>query len=912
MALHLSILAAMGALLAGPTKVNVVWRGCSTDRAGPACELASAAPVSTLSISFPQTLELVAQIDGTHSPVAMERVVGDVRLLEVQVPPSAGELRLVDPRGQVVWALELRPERARPVALAQVQALADAGDWSGVRAEMTAWVARYRIDPPAGASPEDLAEALDLLRRAEFRLPGGALEQVLAYADEARTIFREVGAIDRACDLDQVVFALSLDRRRDVAAAGAAADELRQCAQELPRYAWLSAYDRARLAEAGGDPASALLHYRDARRAAEQVPSVGDALDIASSEYALADALHRDDLIAEVEALRRDSEDAIGSMDPCTRATRYNNFGWARLRRRERGRSTSDPRPDLLAALLVFTAEPRCRSAHRADNVRINLAFDALQAGDWSGARIWLQQTDARRLGPDEQLWAALLGLRAALALKDMKAAERSVRALESLAASRAEPEYAWHAAVSRGELTELGGDLDEALRSYRRAESLREALGLSLAAGLSLERAATDWERGARRMVELQLRTGDVPGALCTARLARGRPLRAIVRQARLQAAGPEVLAALRREQMDLQQRLAADMRLDAQRTGSERRAAEQERRLWPMRLLTMIATAGEGAAAESCESLRAPAPGELLLTYYPLSDDRFLAFAAGADGIHTAEVMLPAAADPRLRSAALLGPFDREIAAANDLRVVASGALLAVDLHALPWRGRPLLARRVVAYALDLPRSGRPPTSGARDVLAVVDPDRDLVHLSEEMEQVLSAWDREGAPPVVVDEGEDPDGLLSSLSGARVFHFAGHGARPEDRGMAADNWLTALRFSEGRALAVHDVLTLDRAPDRVFLSACSTGATDPSTLTGGMSVARALAVRGSEVVIAASRPVGDEPALLLAMEIYRGPESVLEALSPAGLRRAQAVLLGERDCEASPDICAYRAWTP
>src|SRR5690606_14910410 len=101
----------------------------------------------------------------------------------------------------------------------------------------------------------------------------------------------------------------------------------------------------------------------------------------------------------------------------------------------------------------------------------------------------------------------------------------------------------------------------------------------------------------------------------------------------------------------------------------------------------------------------LRAPAPGELLLLYFPLDAHRWLAFAAAETGVETAVVDLELSplpigvevwSDAELAgwSERLLAPLAEEIDRARAIRVLPSFGMQALPFHALPWRGQPLLA--------------------------------------------------------------------------------------------------------------------------------------------------------------------------------------------------------------------------
>lgn len=292
----------------------------------------------------------------------------------------------------------------------------------------------------------------------------------------------------------------------------------------------------------------------------------------------------------------------------------------------------------------------------------------------------------------------------------------------------------------------------------------------------------------------------------------------------------------------------------------------------------------------AERCEDLRAPDPGELLLVYFPLARGH-AAFAATDARVVARELSAELPDDPAARASLLLGPFAAELEGAARVTIAASGPLAREAFHALPWGEGPLVASRAVVYALDLPRAPAAPRAPARALQIV--PASNLARAAEE-ERRVAAILRERGARVERLAGVEPD--LRARLGVDLLHFIGHA-----RG---GGWGAALDLGGDRELAVADLLA-GPAPRVALLSGCETGLLDPRAHAGGLSLAHALLVAGSEGVLAAEREVADD----LAVELVPAVTSGLVAGEGLGeaLRAAQARVRPTR-----ADWALFRAFVP
>jgi CHAT domain len=218
-----------------------------------------------------------------------------------------------------------------------------------------------------------------------------------------------------------------------------------------------------------------------------------------------------------------------------------------------------------------------------------------------------------------------------------------------------------------------------------------------------------------------------------------------------------------------------------------------------------------------------------------------------------------------------ALLGPIAAQLGAASVLTVLPYGRFAAIDLHTLPWRGRPLIEQVPVRYGLDVRRNDVVAAADGPPV-AVIDPRADLAAARAEGSTVggaLAALD----PRLVslAGAGAHRGAVVDAISGASLFHFAGHGA------FSSSAFDSALLLADGGQLTVSDVLVMERAPGIVVLSACESARSDGGPLVG-LGIAQAFVTAGSAAAIAAVRPVDDTLAAAFSAAVYGHPKVLSE----------------------------------
>jgi CHAT domain-containing protein len=297
------------------------------------------------------------------------------------------------------------------------------------------------------------------------------------------------------------------------------------------------------------------------------------------------------------------------------------------------------------------------------------------------------------------------------------------------------------------------------------------------------------------------------------------------------------------------------------------EQKLADRARLGTSARELLDEALASLGSRVEGTVAPLAPATGELVLLYHPIPSG-WAGFAVNREGV-TARRLRPE--PPGSRTPAelgdwLLGPFSALIERSDRMRVLAFGTLNQIDLHALPWRGRPLIASIAVRYGVDIPRATRSARAGMNAL--IVTPHEDLKSSAAEAaaaEERLqtSGWNVRrvrGSAVVRTTIGE-----AVGTGRIRLLHYSGHA-----RFVGLDGWESHLGRDENQLLmTVGDILTLPASPDYVILSGCETAASADRS-GSGLGLAQAFVIAGAEWVVASSRAVTDTDAARLVTELF------------------------------------------
>jgi tetratricopeptide (TPR) repeat protein len=868
------------------------YAGCAAVLPGPACV---PKPERQLGLFVPGGACASPVVAGARLLAPPEDVQGGQRL-RLSLAPDAARLTIDCGGGRFDLLLAHEPV---PAWFAEARAALRSG-------QADAAVERVRQAVSAGPAAEQ-GRALSTLARLELRR--GQAERAADLLRRALRDHRQRGrTLELIDDTTVLVFTLLFQERRfdEARALLAALPDARETAAEGAYYI---DYYAGLLALGTGDMRSALRALGEAGRRAERT---GLERERRAAELVLAEPLQLLGRRDEAETLlARLEREAPPDLPACERAQLRNALGWNRLLARELGERGPDPLPALAQAREAL--QGGC--AHLPDeplNVALNLALAHLQAGDTRAARAALDAAPASAAPPLHLvLWRREIEARLELAEGRAREALARYDALGRLADATLAWGGRWRASLGRARALRASGRPSEALLAYAEAEQRLDDDTLQVPLQEGRESFVAAHERGTREHLELLLEQGRTEDAFALARRARLRILAALQRGARLARLPAEerrawdgALSEYRARRDALASASAEDWRLPADRL--RRLAAERAdtRRQLDALLDRAFVLLDRDDAHPGGHAARTPRPGELLLAFHALPQGE-VGFAADAQGVSAARLdCLARRPTPAEQGACLLGPFAARVRAARQVTLIISGAFVEVDFHALPFDGAPLIAGRDVVWSLDLPP--QPAISGpaAPEALLVGDPRGDLQAARREAAQVEQALRGASRPWNVTRLEGDAAGeaeVRRRLADVDLFHFAGHGLFAGRGG-----WESTLPLAGSGALAVGDILALERAPRFALLSGCETGRASTEAAEA-LGLAHAFLSRGSRAVVAATRRVGDEPAAALVQRFYR---SWVAGAPPAeALRQAQLAL---HQADGHADWAAFRVLEP
>lgn len=584
----------------------------------------------------------------------------------------------------------------------------------------------------------------------------------------------------------------------------------------------------------------------------------------------------------------------------CAEARVRANFGWFLLVQAERGdaQAALDAVEHLARASARFAS---CGAQLDGALVRLNLALAQLEAGDVGDAaktRAGLGGAPSGR----ERPWRVALD--AAIAIEEGRPRDALALADELSAHATGLPALGLRAELLRARALERTRDAQAAEAAYARAERLVDALvrAAPLTRGRAEIASASDTATRARLSLLVERRALDQ--AADAARRSRGRVLASLRWLEREGSLAPEArtrfesdLATYRalRDEASAEQASTWELSTDELASAHER-AAVRDRAMEQL-LDHALAELGPGAPA----TLRPPDPGELFLVMHP-GRSGWLVLAqdpAGTSAALLAELPDPGA-NPRAIADALLVPFADRLARATHVRVLPYGASRRIDVHALPFGGRPLGALKIVSYGVDAPSARAGTHQGT--ALVVSDPTGDLASArAEGLAAARSAMAITSDVTHLTGTATTRASVLAALARASSLHWAGHGAFVE-----GNAWDSALPLAGGQRLLAADVLAAPRVPRDVVLTGCETGRIAGAG-ADALGLAQAFVLAGAAHVVAATRPVDDALAARFADALHDGETDLALAY-----RKAIARSWAETEGGAPSDWATFRLFVP
>lgn len=719
--------------------------------------------------------------------------------------------------------------------------------------------------------PEELSEAAretatlrDLWSKA-FR--GPRPEEALPHSRRLVTLSRELGHLGSEC-LDSARWLHILATRGDPEGeADQLMARLNVLASECRAVRVEPAYYSAEYAYWSGDLPSAQRYVREALQATERRGVDPLYLNTRSLQALIELGLGR--APAAVDILRT-AQPLLDSATPALAgpgSILLQNLGWILT-----DTSTHAEAPEAVEAASALERALALASPDDAAarvSILADLTLALVRAGRLDEAEATLasattQASDAEPFVRGELLWA---GAELELARAHGPRARSLFEALGQSA--RGNRDLMWESRHGVARALAAEGRRAEADRAYRECISSLDEASVAIPLGVGRETFLGRSERAAAEHVDLLL-DADPAAAAQAARTYRSRALSRAQWPHRLSGAGAgeraRLTAAIARY------RLRREAILDE----AKRQPSEPPSPWWMEREIVALAELDAqlkdiGLSMPSPElPALAPAADEVILLYHPVPRG-WVGFAIGRGGVRAARLgPLPTAASPSARAAHLLEPFAPELEAARAVRLLVSGAVDQLEIHALPWRGAPLGKAKTVSYAVDVetPATGTP-SAAARAVL-VGNPTRDLGKARDEVAAIGALLEERTTLEVEVLSPEEAtvEKLREVLLDPRtaVFHFAGHAVGGEFDGSRG-----ALRLGGNARLSIGEILTLERVPEVVVLSACEAAAASAEARVAALGVAQAFVLGGARVAIAPTTAVDDGYARDTMVEVYR-----------------------------------------
>lgn len=817
-------------------------------------------------------------------------------LLRLTLPANAHELVIVkDAHGvRSTFRLKVRQERS----FARIDAAnraRNAGNLDEATAEATAAL--------ASDSPHERALAHGVLGRIALRK--GDIETAQHHLSKSSAEHAANGHLGaRTEDVFALAFLLC-QRARRLEEARAVLDALEPQLVHHPEGAARLPLYRINIAIAMGDARGALEHARKAR-------SLAGRLGLRSTERraSLAEANHLA-TIGELDAARSLLVEHRRLLESAVDATACEKAEHASAECDVERLAHRDTAQERAAERMLALTEHDCPDATMRTAALTTLASAAADAGRHPQARELLGRARTAMKEPritERILWDDIEG-RIALALDRLDDALAAFDRERELAEHALLPAAAWQAEVGRGRVLEKQHRLDEAEEAYRHAEDLLSRFVLEIPLGEGRGVLLSGKSESAGRLVDLLLRRDRTKEALNVMRAARARDLSVLSRAHRLRAltsAGRADWDLTMARYVDLRREVDDDAAADWSRTDAERalHALSRKRTLETAhatldRALSLL----DGPRRVDVPRTSTIDAGDLILATFT-TPTRTVAIVADAQKARAFTLEAEETGHPTTLeewAARLLEPAAAEIATARRVLVLATGSTRDVPVHALPFRGEPLLAHVRVVYPLDL---GAPLAStGGGGVLIVSDPSGDLAGAhaeGDELAKLLGA--RAGVTHLDGVRAAAP-AVRSAMAAVDVFHYAGHASFGGRDGIDS-----ALRLADAARVEIGDIFSLPHAPTRVVLDACEAGRADPRAQGIGFGLAQAFVASGSAIVIAPTRPVPDRVGVHLARALY---PAFVEADVSAATAIAHAAL---RDLARSalPDWDAFRIFVP
>ncbi len=616
--------------------------------------------------------------------------------------------------------------------------------------------------------------------------------------------------------------------------------------------------------------------------------------------------------------VQRYLEEVLAELREDESATLYNNMGWLILRGVEAGVPLDNDRREALdLAQALF--EKSLRGGKQSDPYRAgtvaNLAYVALLEGDLEAARRLLSRAEQLPAPSDPELHLFLARVNAELALAggDSLDALQRFGALEREAEEHGLVKYAAEAAHGQGEALRARGALEDAIQAFDRAlrwVEANDAIPSPLhEATLLADRAA--WEARAI-LTRLDLhRDLEALDQVERCAWARWRSQGRAARRDRLTARETAELRKLEDTRQALDQEIVALRRVPSPGSSRVLRAKEERREATWARIETILGDAQRDVPPFlEISRLREVLPDNGVLVRPAIFPGELVVWTVSREAVSVRRVPIARAALETLAfewieacrrdaessaGARLSRMLLEDLADASAVVVVADGVLRAIPWSALPVGDRPLVQQHDLLVVPSL--FWTPPSPGKLEgtSLIVVDPNHDLAGAAGEggrLQAILPS------PHLLARSGATKEAVLTAMTDASLFHFAGHAVIDEER-----PFLSFLGLARGERLTKMDIRGLRLPGPLVFLNACGAGQVSREG-GGALGIADGFVASGARAVVATLWDVSDLESAKVSPLFYRHLEAD-DAPPFVALGRVQRDLIAGRGGES----CARRS---
>ncbi|MBV1861629.1 MAG: hypothetical protein KUG77_24635 [Nannocystaceae bacterium] len=532
----------------------------------------------------------------------------------------------------------------------------------------------------------------------------------------------------------------------------------------------------------------------------------------------------------------------------CQRAMAESSIGFIRIRARQSEGNLGDPRPGLLTALRAHAPGGDCSNVALHIHDLTKLGYDASLRGDTPGLRHYVEQLSQTRLDGKYRHQAAELELELAIAQRRFSEVPTLAEAMHRLT-TQSEPEARWRLQMILAKAATAQGNSAAAQAAYVAAEGVLNELWTGVSSYAIRARWLDAYRRSALGLLRVRLDLGDLEGAACAARSARRRALQ---------------------------------MRDDPNITKG------------------------------SCEIDWARGEDELVFLIVPASADDWYVFVVVEERVVEASLV---AAPTSGHDTRWWDPWTAALGSSRRVRILASGAALRAPLHQLGWQGEPLMQQRPVTFGLDLDTSQdqEGPTSlSASVVFADADPYRSLTRYAPDIREVHATLERGGWSAGWRETSGGSLPMADAIQPGGLLFYYGHGQRvsvTRSSPLSHDNDVgsTALLLAPDAQWGTQDVSSLDHAPRWAVLLGCDVAFPDDRSWSGGLNLAHALLLAGTNEVLAATGPLDAKMAAQVGARLFSGHASEAFELSDA-LHRLWAT---DPSPEALPPFSPLRVWS-